>query len=379
VKAAIPSPYSADSAEPRVSSLELFFDLVFVFTITQLTSLLARDPSITGLLQTMLIFGNVWWMYGGYAWLTNAVPPRELVVRLLLLVGMSGFLLIALAIPTAFAAGGVAFGVGYMIVTLVHTGVFLRTSQQTAIQALTVLGPSNVLTAVLLLAAGFTTGGLRWTLFVASFVLHWATPYFGRTGGFRIRVGHFVERHGLILLIAIGESVIAVGIGLGTAALPAGRIITALLGLALAASLWWLYFNGDEERAQLAMERAPEERRPWFAVQAFGYIFLPILGGIVVVAAGMKLAVVAYDEPATLSTALFLASGVAAYALGLVLFRWLLPSGPRRVRLAIAVLALPTALLGIAVTPLAQLVALVAVLVAGAVGDSALMSRHSLR
>jgi low temperature requirement protein LtrA len=370
---------ATDPEAVRVSSLELFFDLVFVFTITQLTSLLAREPSMTGLLQTMLIFGNVWWMYGGYAWLTNAVPPREVVVRLLLLVGMSGFLLIALAIPTAFAAGGVAFGVGYMIVTLVHTGVFMRTSQQSAIQALTGLGPFNLVTAVLLLAAGFTNGGLRWTLFVASFVLHWATPYLTRTGGFRIRVGHFVERHGLILLIAIGESVVAVGIGLGTAALPVGRIITALLGLALAASLWWLYFNGDEERARQSMARAPEERRPWLAVQAFGYIFLPILGGIVVVAAGMKLAVVAYDEPATLSTAIFLGSGVSAYALGLVLFRWLLHSGPLSVRLTIALLALPTALLGIAVTPLAQLVALVAILVAGAVADSALMSRHSLR
>jgi low temperature requirement protein LtrA len=357
----------------------LFFDLVFVFTITQLTSLLAHDPSGTGLVQTMLIFGNVWWMYGGYAWLTNAVPPRDLGVRLLLLVGMSGFLLIALAIPTAFGAGGVAFGVGYMIVTLVHTGIFMRTSQQSVLQAMTGLGPFNLVTALLLLAAGFTNGALRWALFGASFVLHWATPYLTRTGGFRIRVGHFVERHGLILLIAIGESVVAVGIGLGTAALPAGRITTALLGLALAASLWWLYFNGDEERAERAMERAPEERRPWLAVQAFGYIFLPLLGGIVVVAAGMKLAVVAYDQPASLSTAIFLATGVAAYALGLVLFRWLLHSGPLVVRLSIAVLTLPTALIGIAMTPLAQLATLVAILVLGAIVDGAVMNRHSVR
>src|SRR2546425_7361712 len=135
---------------------------------------------------------------------------------------MSGFLLIALAIPTAFGAGGIAFGVGYMVVTLVHTGVFMRTSQQSAIQALTGLGPFNLVTAVLLLAAGFTNGGLRWTLFVASFVLHWATPYLTRTGGFRIRVGHFVERHGLILLIAIGESVVAGGVR-GRPAAPAPR------------------------------------------------------------------------------------------------------------------------------------------------------------
>jgi low temperature requirement protein LtrA len=379
VKPDIPSAYSADSAEPRVSSLELFFDLVFVFTITQLTSLLAREPTVTGLLQMLLIFGNVWWMYGGYAWLTNAVPPRELGVRLLLLVGMSGFLLIALAIPTTFAAGGVAFGVGYMIVTLVHTGVFMRSSQQSVVQAIRGLGPFNLVTGILLLGAGFTNGWLRWALFGASFVLHWATPYLTPIGGFRIRVGHFVERHGLILLIAIGESVVAVGLGLGTAALPPGRIITALLGLALAAALWWLYFDGDEERAEHAMERAPEGRRPRLAVQAFGYIFLPLLGGIVVVAAGMKLAVVAFDQPASVPTALFLACGVAAYAIGLVFFRWLLHSGPLSVRLAIGVLALPTALIGIAITPLAEIVALAVILIAGAIVDSALTNRHALR
>jgi low temperature requirement protein LtrA len=180
-------------------------------------------------------------------------------------------------------------------------------------------------------------------------------------------------------LIAIGESVVAVGIGLGNAALPPGRIITALLGLALAASLWWLYFSADEERAERAMERAPEERRPWLAVQAFGYIFLPILGGIVVVAAGMKLAVIGYDEQAAVATALFLASGVAAYAFGLVLFRWFLHSGPLGVRLAIAVLALPTALIGVTATALAQVSVLVAILIAGAIVDSAVTNRRALR
>src|SRR3979411_2877130 len=165
---------------------------------------------------------------------------------------------------------------------------------------------------------------------------------------------------------------------LGTAALPAGRIITALLGLALAASLWWLYFNGDEERAEQAMARAPEARRPWLAGQASAYTSLPLLGGIVVVAAGMKLAVVAYDQPATLSTALFLATRVAAYALGLVLSRWFLHSGPLVVQLTIALLALPTALLGTSITPLAQLVALAVILISGAAGGSILNKRRPL-
>jgi low temperature requirement protein LtrA len=127
------------------------------------------------------------------------------------------------------------------------------------------------------------------------------------------------------------------------------------------------------------MERAPEERRPWLAVQAFGYIFLPILGGIVVVAAGMKLAVIGYDEQAAVATALFLASGVAAYAFGLVLFRWFLHSGPLGVRLAIAVLALPTALIGVTATALAQVSVLVAILIAGAIVDSAVTNRRALR
>ncbi|HET9849528.1 MAG TPA: low temperature requirement protein A [Candidatus Dormibacteraeota bacterium] len=362
-------PAATDTGE-RVSSLELFFDLVFVFTITQLTNLLAREPSWTGIMQATLIFGNVWWMYGGYAWLTNAVPPRELGVRLLLLVGMGGFLMVALSIPTAFSGGGAAFGIGYLIVTLVHTGVFLRVSQQSVLKAMMGLGPFNIITAALLLAGGLTAGSTRVVLFAAGFVLHWITPFITRTGGFRIRAGHFVERHGLILLIAIGESVVAVGIGLGTIDLPAGRIVTALLGLALAATLWWLYFNGEEQRAETALARAPQERAPWLALNAFGYTFLLILGGIVLAAAGMKLAVVRYQEPATVATALFLAAGVSVYLLGLAVFRWLVRGGSSAVRLGLAAVVLPTAFIGLGVSPFAQLVLLVLILVVGSSVDS---------
>jgi low temperature requirement protein LtrA len=152
-------------------------------------------------------------MYGGYAWLTNAVPPRELVLRLLMLVGMAGFLLVALAIPQTFGSSGVAFGIGYLVVTFVHTGLFLRSSEETAVRAMFRLGPYNTITAALLLAAGFVQGGARWGLWTAAFVLHWTSPAITAVGGFRIRASHFVERHGLIVLIALGESVVAVGIG----------------------------------------------------------------------------------------------------------------------------------------------------------------------
>jgi len=374
VKAAIPS-YSADSAEPRVSTLELFFDLVFVFTITQLTSLLLRDPTLGGLLQMLLLFGNVWWMYGGYAWLTNAVPPRELGVRLLLLLGMGGFLVIALAIPTAFGSGGVAFGIGYLVVTLVHTGLFLRSSRQSIVSAVSRLGPFNLITAVLLLVAGFTTGWLRVLLFALGGVLHWITPYLIPQSSFRIRAGHFVERHGLILLIALGESVVAVGIGLGPIELPAGRIVAALLALALTAALWWLYFNGDEERAEAALAGTPLERAPWLALNAFGYAFVPILGGIVLVAAGLKLAVVIYNEPSTTPAAVFLAGGVAVYLVGLAIFRWLVHVQPVTVRLSMAALAVVTILVGLRLSATAQLAALVLILVGGNIAEQ-LVSRR---
>jgi low temperature requirement protein LtrA len=369
MNSAIPTPYSAGSTEPRVSTLELFFDLVFVFTITQLTSFLLRDPTIAGLVQMVLLFGNVWWMYGGYAWLTNAVPPRELAVRLLLLVGMGGFLLIALSIPSAFGSGGVAFGVGYMVVTLVHTGLFLR-AQQTITSALARLGPFNLITAALLLVAGFTPGGVRIVLFALGGILHWITPYFIHQSVFTIRAGHFVERHGLILLIALGESVVAVGIGLAGIELPAGRIVAALLGLALTAALWWLYFSGDDDRAEAALDAAQGEQKPWLALNAFGYAFVAILGGVVLVAAGLKLAVVRYNEPSTVAAAVFLAAGVAIYLAGLAIFRWLIHVRSIALRLVMAVLALMTAFIGLRMAAVAQLAVLVVILIAGNVAEA---------
>jgi low temperature requirement protein LtrA len=358
----------------RVSTIELFFDLVFVFTITQLTSLLVAEPTGVGVARVALIFGNVWWMYGGYAWLTNAVPPHDAPRRLLILVGMAGFLVVALAIPEAFGDSGVAFGIGYLVVTLVHTGLFLRASEGSAVRAMFRLGPYNLVTALLILAAGFTDGGVQWALWSAAFVLHWTSPAITAVGGFRIRAAHFVERHGLIVLIALGESVVAIGIGVQVLELSLGLVVTAVLGLALAASLWWLYFDGEDARAEQALEDASDERNPWLSLFAFGYAFLLVLGGIVVLAAGVKQAVVRYDEPATDSTAWFLAAGVAVYIVGLVLFRYVLHTGPLTLRLGMAVAALATVVVGREVSAEVQIAALTLIVTAGI-----LVETHVLR
>jgi low temperature requirement protein LtrA len=365
--------------ERRVLTIELFFDLVFVFTITQLTALLAAEPDWTGIARVMLIFGNIFWIYDGYSWVTNEVPPRDKTARLLLLLGMAGFLIIALAIPDAFGDTGVAFGIGYLLVTLVHTGLFLRSSNQGVVRSMLKLGPFNIVAAILVLAAGTTDGGAQWALWAAAFALHWLTPYFMDVSEFRIHPGHFVERHGLILLIALGESIVAIGIGIEGTAVTAGVLLTACLGLAVAAALWWLYFDGEDDAAEAALEAATLDRRPWLAVRAFGYTFFAVLGAIIVLAAGVKDAIAHYDEAASTATAWFLAGGVAAYVGGLVIFRWLLGTGRPMLRLVVAVLALPTAAVGLAVSPEAQLAVLVVVLVGGIAVESSMRPRGATR
>ncbi len=339
----------------RVSTIELFFDLVFVFTITQLTSLLTDEPNAAGVAKVTLIFGNVWWMYGGYAWLTNSVPPRGPALRLLLLFAMGAFLVVALAIPNAFGDSGVAFGIAYLVVNLVHTGMFLLSTRESALRAMRRLGPWNIVTAMVLLAAGFADGPWQWALWIGAFVLHWMTPYFSAVGGFSLRPAHFVERHGLIVLIALGESVVAAGIGVRGRHLSPGLALASLLGLAVAAALWWMYFDGEDERAERALAAATGDRGTWLSLYAFGFDFLPLLEGIVVFAAGVKGAMAGYGRPASTATAWFIAAGVAAYAAGLAAFRNTLRTGPVASRLVFAVLALPTAFVGLAASPEAQL------------------------
>ncbi len=351
------------SEDVSVSTIELFFDLVFVFTITQLTSVIHAEPNIVGVLRALLIFGNVWWMYGGYAWLTNAVPPRDTVLRLFILTGMAAFLVVALAIPDAFGDAGVAFGVAYLVVNLVHTAMFLKSSEETALRSMMKLGPMNILTALIVLAAGFTDGAWQWALWTVALVGHWLTPYVTAVQGFKLRPRHFVERHGLIVLIALGESVVAVGIGLRGQDFTPGLAVTSVLGLAVAASMWWLYFDGEDARAEHALIEAPDDRVTWLCLYAFGFAFAPILFGIVLLAAGMQGALTGYGDPATPAAAWFMSSGVATYVAGFCYFRHVLRIGPLGVRAVLAALMLPTAFVGLAVSPEAQLATMLALAV----------------
>ena len=337
---------AADQEEPlRVSTLELFFDLVFVFAVTQLTGILARDLTLAGAARVLLIFGALWWMYGGYVWLSNARTPVRTPERLLTLLGMAGFLIVGLAIPHAFGRDGVALGLGYLLVVGVHTWLYYRVNRNIARVA-----PFNLLSALLIIGAGLAGGRPAYGLWAAALAVQVFSPLVIRVRGrFAIRPDHFAERHGALVIIVFGESVADVGIGVGTSgqAVTVSVVVSAVLGLALAAALWWSYFGvGDDERAEQAMTRADPAARPGLALAAFFYAYIPVLLGIVAVAAGVKRAIGHAGSSLPYPACLALAGGVALYLAGDVAFRHALRIGVWRYRAAAAVAALAAAAVG---------------------------------
>jgi low temperature requirement protein LtrA len=306
----------ADPAEEgQVTTLELFFDLVFVFTLTQLTAFLAESLSWEDLFQSFLVFIVLFWMYGGYAWLTNSVPPITPSRQLLLIAGMAAFLICALAIPDAFRETGVAFGVGYLIVILVHGAMYVRAVGWEAARFV----PLNFLSAFAVIGAGYVGGFIRYLLWALAIAFHILASFLGTGLGFELRVGHFVERHGLLLLVALGESILA--IGAGHLALDTEFILAAVMGLILSAALWWVYFARDAEVARanmLARSGAAQLRQ---ALGAYFYAFIPMLLGIILLATGIHSAIEHLAERLDPAHAFVFGGGVGLYLIGTAIFR----------------------------------------------------------
>jgi low temperature requirement protein LtrA len=363
-------------AVERVSTLELFFDLVFVFTVTQLTAVLTHDLSWSSLGQVMLMLGLIWWMYAGYAWLTNAVSTRGVARRVVLLGGMAGYLVLALAIPQGFSGSGLSFGLAYAVVIAVHSALYVRLASDRSAEAIRGIVPFNLTSAGLVILGGALGGAAQAVLWTVAVVLEWITPRLAGRGEsqqeFEIAPAHFVERHGLVIIIAIGESVVAIGIGASGLPVNAELILVAVLGLLLAAGLWWAYFGADDDaQAEAALTRAPAHERPWMALYGFGVAHYFLLLGVVLVAVGLKKGTGhAYDE-LTAGQALALGGGVALFLAADVGFRRVLRLS-RSVHRAVASLAaLATVPLGSEVAAAAQLGALALLLAVALAGESA--------
>ena len=364
-------------AVERVSTLELFFDLVFVFTVTQLTAVLTHDLAWSSLGQVMLMLGLIWWMYAGYAWLTNAVSTRGVARRVVLLGGMAGYLVLALSIPEAFSGSGLSFGLAYAVVVAIHSALYVRLASDRSAEAIRGIVPFNLTSAGLVILGGALGGTAQAVLWTVAVVLEWITPRLAGRGEsqqeFEIAPAHFVERHGLVIIVAIGESVVAIGIGASGLPVNAELILVAVLGLLLAAGLWWAYFGTDDDaQAEAALTRAPAHERPWMALYGFGVAHYFLLLGIVLVAVGLKKGTGhAYDE-LTAGQALALGGGVALFLAADVGFRRVLRLSRSVHRAGASLAALATVPLGSEVAAAAQLGALALLLAVALAGEGAL-------
>lgn len=307
----------------------------------------------------------IWWMYDGYVWLTNSALD-VLGHRFLLLGGMAGFLIMALAIPTTFDGGGLAFGLGYLVVVLLHAWLYLRETSPSESEAMRGIVPFNLAGALLLVVAGLADGDWKWALLLTASALFWVTPHLARLEGFVVAVPHFVERHGLVVIVALGESIVVLGVGAGGAEVGLELAVIAVLGLAVAAALWWTYFSHEDE-VERALFATPPAQRPGRAIK-IGYAHFVLLLGVVFLAAGLKKAIPDPFGDLTWETATTLALGSAMFvAADTVMLRLLgVAHGLGRVLAVVGVVA--TIPIGL-VSASAQVAAIVAVLVLGLLSD----------
>ena len=310
--------------EERVTALELFFDLVFVLALTQCTALMAATPTWEGLVQALLVLAVLWWSWGGYAWLTSVVDPEEGAVRIAIFAAMAAFLVAALAVPNAFGDDALVFACAYGLVRVAHIWLFAIASREDPglRQSVTMLGGSTAISVALLVAASFTDGLEQGALWALALTLDVGVPLLFRSSGWRLMPAHFAERFGLIVIIALGESIVAIGVGANTV-VDAGVIAAAVLGVALAAALWWLYFDVIAWLAVRRLSQAsPGKEQNELARDAYGILHFPIVAGIVLAAFGLKTTIAHVGETLDSVPAAALVGGVALYLLGHVAFRW---------------------------------------------------------
>jgi low temperature requirement protein LtrA len=311
-------------SERRVTPLELFFDLVFVFALTQVTGFLADHLSWTGMLQGAALLVVLWWAWAGYVWLTNAVPAEEVIpARLVILIAMAAMLVASLAVPDAFGEYGVLFGLAYFVVRFLHVVLFVLATGGTteARQAMLRLAPGFLGAPALLIPAGFADGFVQGALWAAAIGIDLSVSLVGGVGGFRVHAAHFAERFALIIIIALGESIVAIGVGASGLALGTGVVLAAVLGVALAAALWWAYFDLVMLVAERRLSAARGAERARLARDAYPYLHLPLVAGIIFVALGIKQTMAHVGDPLGTIPAVALCGGVALYLLGHNAFR----------------------------------------------------------
>jgi low temperature requirement protein LtrA len=310
--------------EESVKPLELFFDLVFVLAITQCTQLMADDPSWDGLARGLLVLGVLWWSWVGYSWLTSVVDPEEGLVRFAIFGAMAALLVVSLCVPEAFGDLGLLFACAYFVVRMGQIILFYAASRgdPNLRHSVAGLAVGTLIGTSILIVASFTDGLLQGGLWALALALDVGGPYLFGSEGWKLAPRHFVERHGLIIIIALGESIVAIGAGV-EGEVDAGVVAASALGVGVAAALWWLYFDIVALVAERRLTNAkPGREQNEIARDSFSYLHFPMVAGIVLVALGMKKTLGDVEEPLKIEVATAMLGGTAIYLLGHVAFRW---------------------------------------------------------
>ena len=383
-------PTSVDAA---VSPIELFFDLVFVFALTQVTAMMADDLSARGLLRGLLILGLLWWSWTGFAWLCNVVRSDSVPVTLVLMLAMGAMLVLALGIPEAFddlpggLPGPVVVAACYFAFRLMHLVMFWLVADGDAAlrRQLVRFTPSMLGGTTLLLVASQLTGTAQTVLWAAALAADYLGTLLAGAAGWVIRSpSHFAERHGLILIVALGESIVAIGVGVARLPVSVPIVVASVLGLTVSSALWWAYFDLSARHAEHALAAEPSATRAAFARDAYSYLHLPLIVGIVLTALGMK-KVLEYvgdasdhdlTDPLKAIAVLALYGGAICYLVGHVAFKWrtghqIMPS-----RAVAAVVLALCAWLALSLPALAALALLAAVLVGMVVFETFRYAEH---
>jgi low temperature requirement protein LtrA len=309
--------------EQRVTPLELFFDLVFVFAITQVTGFIAAHPTWTRLAEAMAILAALWWAWVAYAWLGNTAGSDGGALRVVMLAAMGPLLVISLALPGAFEGHGLLFGLAYLAVRILHLAGYAVVARGDPAMRRVVaqVASTSIPASSLLVLGGVLDGPSRAACWVAALAVDYGGLALRGTRDWRVEPAHFAERHGLIVIVALGESIVSLGIGAAALSLNARVVIGALVGMAIAATLWWAYFDMVALAGQRRMSDTSDREQARIARDSYTYLHLPMVAGIILFALGVKKALNAGPDDLSVIAAVALCGGVAAYLFALSAFK----------------------------------------------------------
>ena len=309
--------------EARVKPLELYFDLVFVLGFTQCTALMIEHPTWEGVAQGLLVLALLWWSWAGFAWLTSVVDPEEGAVRIAMFATMAGLLVVALCVPEAFGDRALAFAIAYGVVRAGHLALFVLASRDDPDlrHSVSMLTVSTAIGVGLIATASLFDGAVQGGIWVLAIVLDYGGPALFGTEGWRLEPAHFAERHGLVIILALGESIVALGVG-AEVGITAGVIEAAALGIALASALWWIYFDVVALVTERRLRRSTEGReRNALARDSYSYLHLPMVAGVILVAFGLEQTLAHVHDHLKTVPAFALLGGTAIYLLAHVALR----------------------------------------------------------